>query len=201
MRCGLGQVGHPQSVDVAAFEPTPTGPVHPPRDDVQDVAEPLGDGARLVQGDSRPGDDHRAPCTGEVPRDLLDLVEFHVATRGELVEIGVGDQRAQVGHPGGEVPAISGVLEALVEDHLDHRQQQRPVLTGSHREVYVGLLGALGADRVDHDDRRAALLPVQCPPPTTRHGLQPIPGADRRIGPDQKEVVAVVDVGHRRHEL
>jgi hypothetical protein len=52
------------------------------------------------------------------------------------------------------------VLEALVEDHLHHRQQQCPVLSGSHREMNVGLLRRLGAERVDDDDRRARLLPV-----------------------------------------
>ncbi len=64
----------------------------------------------------------------------------------------------------------------------------------------VGLLGGFGPQWVDDDDRGALLLPVQRAPPSARHGLQPIPRAHSGIGPDQQEVVAVVDVGHRCHE-
>ncbi len=201
VRFGLDHVDHAQGVDVTTFEPPSARPVHASGDHVQNVTQPLGDGARLVQRDTGPGDDHRAACGGEIPCHPLDVVPPHVAAGGQVVQIGVGDQCAQLVHSGGQVAAVLGVLEPLVEDDLRHRQQERPVLARPHGEVHVRLLRGLGAHRVDDDNGRAALLPLQRTPPAARHGLQPVPRADRRVRADQQEVVALVDVGHRRHEL
>ena len=155
---GLGQLGQPQRVDVPGLEPAAAGTVHPAGDHVEHVTEPLRDGARKVQGNPGPGDHHRAARGGEVPGHPLDLDAGDIASRGQIVEVGVGDELAQFIYARREFGAVLAVFEALVEDHLDHGQQQRPVLSGPDREVHVGLLGGFGAQRVDDDDRGALLL-------------------------------------------
>ena len=143
---------------------------------------------------------HRRRGAGEIPCGRLDPGAGDIASGGQVVEVGVGDQAAQVIDAGREVGAIGGVFAALVEDDLHHRQQQRPVLAGPHRQMQVGLLGGFGPHRVDDDDRRALPLALQRPAPPSRHGLEPIPRADRGIRADEQEVVALIDVGHRHQQ-
>ena len=124
-----------------------------------------------------------APRRGrEIPCDLLDLCAGDVAPRRQVVEVRVGDELAQFVYAGGEFGAVLPMLEALVENDLDHRQQQRPVLPGPHRQMDVRLLGGLGAQRVDDDDRGAQLLSFQRASPSAGHRLQPVPRAHRGVG-------------------
>ncbi len=75
-----------------------------------------------MQRDPGAGDHHRAARGGEVACDSLDLLTRNVAPGGQIVEIGLSDELAQFRYAGGEFGAVLVVLEALVEDHLDHRQ-------------------------------------------------------------------------------
>jgi hypothetical protein len=52
------------------------------------------------------------------PRPLLDLDAGDVASRCQIVEIGVGDERAQVRYARCEF----GAVPLMFEDHLDHAQ-------------------------------------------------------------------------------
>ena len=65
---------------------------------------------------------------------------------------------------GGELRSARGlgcdevaVLQTLGEDHLQHRRQQRNILTREALQVQVGLACGLGAPRVDDDELEAAL--------------------------------------------
>jgi hypothetical protein len=68
--------------------------VHPACDHVEHVTEPLRDGARKVQGNPGPGHHHRAARSGEIPGHPLDLDAGEIASRGQIVEVGVGDELA-----------------------------------------------------------------------------------------------------------
>ena len=199
MRFRLGHGAQADRVDVTGLEPAAAGTVHPAGDHVEHVTKPLRDRSAQVHRNPGASDHHRRPGGGEIPRHAFDLRARNIAAGGEIVEVGVGDEHAQFRYARGEFGAVLFVLEALVEDHLDHGQQQRPVLSGPHRQMHVGLLHGFGPQRVDDDDLRATLLPLERAPPSAGHRLQPIPCADSGIGADQQEVVAVVDVGHRRH--
>ena len=197
-RCG--QAGQLQRVDIAGFEPTSARPVHPAGDHIEHVAQPLSDRAGHMQGNARASDHHRAGCGREIPCHPLDHRTRDLAARGQVVEVGIRHEIAQGVHPRRQILAVGGVLEPFVEDHLDHGQQQRPVLSRPHRQVHIRLVRGFGSHRVHHDDRGALPLALQCSFPARGHRFQPVPGADRRVRADQQEVVAVVDVGHRRHQ-
>ena len=200
MRIRLDHAGHPDRVDVSGFVASAAGPVHPPGDHVEHMTEPLGDRACQVHRNTGAGDGHRGVRAREVPCHSLDIRTGDVAAGREVVEVDFGDQLAQFVYARCEFGAVLFVLEAFVEDDLDHGEQQRPILSGSHRKVYVGVFRRFGPQRVDDDDLRAALLPFERAPPSAGHGLQPIPCADSGIRADQQEVVAVVDIGHRGHQ-
>ena len=59
------------------------------------MTEPLRDGARKVQGNPGPGHHQRAARSGEIPGHPLDLDAGEIASRGQIVEVGVGDELAQ----------------------------------------------------------------------------------------------------------
>lgn len=200
MRLGLGQFGQFQGVEIARFEATPARAVHPAGDHVEHLAEPFADGARRVLRNPGARDHHGAAGRCKIPRGALDQVPVDPAPVGQVIQIRAGHQPTQLRDTGREVCAVAPVLAALVEDHLHHRQQQRPVLAGPHRQVHVGLLRGLGAKRIDHHEGGAALLADQRAAPAVGDRLQPVPAAHRWIGADQQEVVAVVDVGDRHHQ-
>src|SRR5437763_1388828 len=83
--------------------------------------------------------------------------------------IGIGDEATQIADAACQFGAVLPVFKALLENHLDHAEQQRPVLAGPDREMDVGLLGRLGPQWIDHDDGRALLLARQCAAPAGRH--------------------------------
>ena len=56
-----------------------------------------------------------------------------------------------------------GAVESLVEQHVQHREQQRRVGAGPDEVVLVGDRGGLGAARVEHDHPAAARLQVAQP--------------------------------------
>ena len=122
VRLGLRKVRQPQRVDITGLVPAAAGTVHPAGDHIEHVAEPLGDGARKVQGDPGPGHHHRAVRGGEIAGHLLDLGAREIASRCQIVERGVGDELAQFPYARCEFGAVLSMLEALVEDHLDHAQ-------------------------------------------------------------------------------
>ncbi len=58
----------------------------------------------------------------------------------------------------GEARHVVGVVQALVDDHVHHRQRQRGVGTGPHGDVVGALLGGEAAVGIDHHHARAPPL-------------------------------------------
>jgi hypothetical protein len=145
VRFRLGHGAQADRVDVTGLVPAAAGTVHPPGDHVEAVTKPLRDRSAQVHRNPRAGDHHRRPGGGECPRHAFDLCARNIATGSEIIEIGVGDELAQFRYARGEFGAVLFVLETLVEDRLDHGEQQCPVLAGAHRQVQIRLVRGLGS--------------------------------------------------------
>ena len=94
VRLHLGHIGQPQRVDITGLIPASARTVHPAGDHVEHVSEPLRDGACEMQGHSGARHHHRAACGGEVAGHLFDLCSGDIASRRQIVKVGVGDERA-----------------------------------------------------------------------------------------------------------
>ncbi len=119
------------------------------------------------------------------------------ARRGGPLRRAVRDHPSYVGEAGGP---RGWPVEAVAEDHVQHRQQQVRVGPRPDRDVLGGEPGGLGAAGVHHHH----------PPAAGDHVLQPTPGVghrgegavgDRRVGPEHQQVLGAVDVGDRQDRV
>ena len=92
------------------------------------------------------------------------------------------------------------VDEALVEEHVDEREQQVRVGAGPDEVVLVGDLGRAAAARVDHDDAAAALPDRAQPAAHVGRGQQAAVGGER-VRAEHQQVVGAVDVRDRDAEV
>ena len=151
-------------VDVARLEAAPAGPVDPAGHGVEQMAQPLADGARPVLRDAGVGHAHGRRRQGEPPGDIDDILDGHVALGRQVVEVGLGRQGPHV-PDAGHLGTVGLVVPPVVEDDFDQTKQERPVTARTDGDVGVGLLGGGRPQRVDHDEVGAGLLGGQHPPP------------------------------------
>ena len=88
------------------------------------------------------------------------------------------------------------VVEALLDQRAGHAEQQVRVAAGPDEVVLVGVLGRARAARVDHHDLAAALADAAQPAAHVGRGQQAAV-RDERVGAEQQQVLAAVDVRHR----
>ena len=93
-------------------------------------------------------------------------------------------------------PERAEVGEVLGEQHLGHGHQEVGVGAGADRHPLVGVVGGLGATRVDDDDLPAAGLDGLEAPGEVGRGAE---AAVRRVGvgAEDQQVVGAIEVGHR----
>ena len=82
---------------------------------------------------------------------------------------------------------VVAVVEALVDQHLGHRERDRAVGARPRPQPEIRHLGRRGLERVDDEEARAARLRL-----LERHPLRRI--GDQRIAPDDHDAGRVVDV-------
>ena len=82
---------------------------------------------------------------------------------------------------------VVAVVEALVDQHLGHRERDRAVGARPRPQPEIRHLGRRGPERVDDQDARAARLRL-----LERHPLRRI--GDQRIAPDDHDAGRVVEV-------
>jgi hypothetical protein len=103
-----------------------------------------------------------------------------------------------------EVPRVrlQGIRahEALVEQHVQQREQQRRVAAGADEVVTVGELGRLAAARVDHHQPPAACAQFLQSAADIGHGHHAAVGGHGVVA-DQQQELRAVDVGHGLQEL
>ena len=116
-------------------------------------------------------------------------------------EGGNGADRVAHGlEPVGERGEPAGPHQLLVEQRVEHGEQQERVGAGPDRQVPVGESGGLGAPRIDHDQPPAARLHRLEPPLDAGRGHQAAVRG-QRVRAEHEEVAGAVDVGHRHQEL
>lgn len=92
------------------------------------------------------------------------------------------------------------VAQLLVDQHMEHGQQQVDVTTGDDRDVLVGQPRGLGAAWIDHHDRAAALPhPLDALFGVRHGGHRPV--RHGRIGPQDHQPVGAIDIGDRHEDI
>src|SRR4029078_5023406 len=89
-------------------------------------------------------------------------------------------------------PHERAVVELLVEEHVDHRQQQRALGSGVRRQPLVGLRRRVREARIDHDHGRAVGLALDDP---LRMRVEVVAGLEMRR--EQQDRLRVGVVGRR----
>ena len=98
--------------------------------------------------------------------------------------------------PVGQLGEPAGLGQALLEQHVDEREQQVRVGAGPDRVVLVGGLGGAAAARVDDDELAAARLQRLQPAAHVGRGHQRAVRRER-VGAEHQQVLRAVDVGDR----
>ena len=103
-------------------------------------------------------------CVCKHLRGSLDQVLRNAGASRRVVEVEATDRFVQLGHPAHELFDVLVVLEPAVEDHLDHRGEQRRVLARLHLQMKVGLARDVRAAWVDDDHLHPTLASRIQPP-------------------------------------
>ena len=151
-----GRAGRVALPGGGAREHRAAGPVEVAGEHVQHVDEPGGERAELLRRGADAAVDRgrsaaassrasRRIASAAIPRDRRDRLGRE--RRGELLD--AVDPVDQLREP-------AGAREALLEEHVDQREQQERVGAGPDRDVLVGDLGGAAAARVDDDEPAAA---------------------------------------------
>ena len=150
--------------------------------EVVDPHHAVGAVGRLV--DTHGPDLHRRPGIGEAPGNVTDGVLV------DATDLGGGD-RVVIFHLGAQLLDTVGVgldvglvLQPLLENHVHQGVLQHHIGTRGYRQVQVGILGQHGDPRIDHDERKIALLLGLLHPPVDDRVLLRQVGApgDQTVG-------------------
>ncbi len=171
------------------------GPVEVAGEDVEDVDQPVGEGAVLHGGAAHPPVDGGGGRGGELPGEGADGGGVHVAGGGDrlggelpyrgpylLDALDVGGERSEVG-------------EVLREKGVDEGGEEQRVGAGADRDVPVGEARGAGAPGVDDGEGAAASSEGLEPAGEVGGGAQAAVGG-QRVGAEDQQVVGAVQVRH-----
>ncbi len=208
----LGEAAHPaaprvvvspadqaatDAVDRRRCEKGAALPVEIPGDQVEQLDRPLCDRAVPRRRDAHSAIRGRTVGGRELPRDPADLVGRYAARplRALGVEPGHG-----LPHGVEAVDVGPRACQALVEQHVQHGQQDVDVGAGTDEVVLGGHPRGLGAPRIEQHHPAVALL--EGPQPVREVGDCHQGAVGRhRVGAEDQEVRGPVDIGDRQQQL
>ena len=194
-----GARGERHEVDRGLREHGPALAVEVAGDDVEQVDEPLGRGAELLGRDPHAAVADPGARRGEVARERARLVGRDTRDGGDTLGREVLGEPLDLLPPVGERFEAARPREPLLDDRVQHGEQQEDVRAGPDEVVVVGGSGRLGAPRVDDDDAAAPVADRLEPPADVGRGHQ-APVRGERVRAQHEQEVGPVDVGDGQQE-
>jgi hypothetical protein len=130
---------------------------------------------------------------GEVAREPLDRPGFDTREGRGALRAPLGNE---VGDRVGAIADTRHVRQLLGEEDVEHAQEEEGVAARADRDVLGRALRRFCAPRINHHDGAAALDDVAEAVPGARSAHQRAV-RDRRVRPQDEQVVRAVEVGHR----
>jgi len=164
-------------------------------EDVDHLDQPARQRAELLSAGADAAVHRASRRRGELAGDAADGRCVDAARRRDAFRREVGEQRAHLVHPADVRREAAEVDQVLVEQRVRHGGEQEGVAAGTDEEMLVGVLGRLGAARVDDHHLAAPFADGAQPSRHVRRGHQrAVAGVG--VGAEDDQVVGTVEVGH-----